>query len=83
MKQENGINLTPYYLCDCNAECRNEMCKMDSDDVCHHTSDQLHAKNPESVKLFEELTKRFNLAVYNQKDLKTDEVITTIIFEEK
>lgn len=81
--QENGLYLLPSYLCSGTAECMNPSCRLDMEDTCSHTLDKFYARNPESVKLFEQLTEKFNLTIQNQKNLKTGEVSTTIIFEEK
>lgn len=82
--QENGLELIPVYLCSKTAECASPRCKLlEMEDPCHHTLDKFYARNPDTVKLFDELTDRFNLTIYNQHNFKTGEIETKIIFEEK
>lgn len=52
-------NLEPLYLC--NME---KICASEGDcggDMCHHTSDVLFAKNEDSVRIFNEFNKTFDL----------------------
>lgn len=83
MKQENGLELIPVYLCSRTAKCTNPSCRLDMEDACNHTLDKFYARNPDTVELFEQLTTRFNLTIYNQHNFKTGEIETKIIFEER
>ena len=73
---DNGLNVQPLYLCSQTANCKNPSCRLDMEDFCKHTTDKFYAKNPESVKLFDEFFNRFKPTICFAADN------TTIIFEE-
>lgn len=76
---ENGLHVQPVYLCSTTANCKNPSCRMDAEGFCcSHTTDKFFAKNPDSVKLLEELFNKFEITLYIDTDFTVK-----VIFEEK